>query len=132
MRLADWQAYRDQLKPDVIEVEARLNVSGLFELINKALLNRRAFLFVSSDGWCVLHPESTKGIPSVNILFAKSYTGGSVHRHTSAIELMAREIGSRYLTTYTKDTGLASALGQFGFNLESTDSVGLHFLKKTL
>lgn len=131
MRLADWQAYREQFKNDVLETEARLNQAGLYTYIDEALLNSRAFLFVSDHGWAVFQPISVKGIPSVHILFVKSYKPGILTRHTIFAVKMAKRIGSRYLTADTKSKRAMMAYRRFGFKLES-ESDGVYHLKKIL
>lgn len=131
MRLADWRAYRDQFKSDVLEVEARLDQPGLYDEINKALLECRAFLFVSSGGWAVLQPIEINGEKAVHILFVKSARPGILVRHTAFVVKMAEKIGARYLTASTKSDRAMMAYGHFGFKLESTVN-GVHFLKKTL
>lgn len=131
MRLVEWRAYREQFKNDVLETEARLNQAGLYDHINEALLSGRAFLFVSDNGWAALQPISTNGIPSVHILFVKSYKPGMLVRHTLFAVKMAVKIGSRYLTADTKSERAMVAYRRFGFKLES-ESDGVYHLKKIL
>ncbi|WP_235604124.1 hypothetical protein [Photobacterium kishitanii] len=96
--------------------------------IDEALSNDRAFLFVGEDGFFVLQPTSSKGIVTVNVMFAFNWESNAITRYQSIIEQLSREIDARELELYTVVKSLVPLLEQQHWQLTNDDRV-MRFIK---
>lgn len=66
--------------------------------VDLALLNRKAFLFISEHGFFVLEPIDGD---KVCVMFAYSFVQGAVRAYQPEIERLSREIGAKQIVFYT-------------------------------
>lgn len=125
---ADWSNLRFKLFPIIEQTEKRNNHKFADE-IDKALSNDRAFLFVGEDGFFVLQPISSKGIVTVNVMFAFNWESNAIDRYQYIIEQLSREIGARGLQLTTAVTGLVPLLKAQGWQQTNTNRI-MHWTKK--
>jgi len=116
----EWLDYRDELLKIMLHTEKR-NQLKFASQIDEALLNRRAFLFVSEDGFFVLKPIVDEDSNThVEVLFAFSWTDNAIDKYQSVVEEMTLMIGGKSIIIYTIITGLMPILKKHGYTLKTT------------
>lgn len=114
----------DQWRSEIISISKPINEPELFENVKKACLNRRAFLFVCSDGFAVLEPVVREPIgKGVNIWLAFSRGKDTWGKHLPEVELLARRIGGAYVELSAARKGYFRRAPKYGFELAGEPEV---------
>lgn len=106
MVLQSYSQWRDKLLP-IIQKAAEDNRHPFAENVDRALLNSKAFLFLSEDGFVALQPMDGK---AVCVLFAYSFTQGSTAKYQPEIEVLSKKIGATSIVFHTTLDGAFATL----------------------
>ncbi|WGY45224.1 hypothetical protein [Vibrio sp. ABG19] len=97
LSLQPYDKWRGRLYPILLKTEHK-NRHAFAENVDRALLNRKAFLFLSPDGFLVLKPFDGD---KVCIMFAYSFVQGATTKYQPEIERLCRQIGAKQLVFCT-------------------------------
>ncbi|OUD77217.1 hypothetical protein XM73_c20569 [Vibrio vulnificus] len=92
-----YSKWRDKLLP-IIQKTAENNRHPFAENVDRALLDSKAFLFLSEDGFVALKPFDGD---KVCVLFAYSFTQGATMKYQPEIEALSRKIGAKSIVFHT-------------------------------
>ena len=104
-RLVSFQNHSDCIKDPITNIGLSCNRRRLYEDIEDACKNKRAFLFMNEDGFFVLKPYVRDGLIIVQVWVAYSKIGNAMTKYQSAIEECAKDIGAAQLEFYTARKG---------------------------
>jgi len=103
-----YSKWRDKLLP-IIKKTAEKNRHPFAENVDRALLESKAFLFLSEDGFVALQPFDGD---KVCVLFAYSFTQGATAKYQPEIEVLCRKIGAKSIVFHTALNGAFTKLVQ--------------------
>jgi hypothetical protein len=103
----------DAYQKQITCIGSEVNDHTLFERIKEACLKKRAFLFVSEDGFVVLAPDVDQG---VLIWAAHSIRATNRLRYLQEIERLALDIGVNQVIFWSNRKGFHKIAPPFGFS----------------
>lgn len=108
----------DRWRAEIVSISKSTNEPELFDNVKKACLNRRAFLFVCSDGFAVLEPVVRDSIGrGVNIWLAFSRDQNTWGKYLPDVENLTRNIGGSYVELSTARKGYFRRAPKYGLEL---------------
>ena len=119
--LVDWRKYRDKFKAQILSISRLCGDKNLFDDIDKACSDERAFLFVASDGFIVLRPRHQRQQTYIDVPVAYCKGGKALERYQPTVIQLAQMGNAEFVQFYTARKGfdrLAKRLGwsKFGYH----------------
>lgn len=119
---ANYQKHRSHILP-IIERTDEINQHDFANEIGQALLDGRAFLFLTECGFFILQP-TVKGCETwVNIMFAYSFGTVALASYMNEISDLAKVIDAAGVELYTVVKKLGPFLIRKGFIKDSCNSI---------
>lgn len=106
---------------EISRIGASVNDPTLFIRVKEACLNRRAFLFVSQEGFVVLQPVIG---PGVLIWIAHSDQAVDRLSYLCELERFARDISAKHLTFWSARKGFYRIIPRYGFTSKPAEWMG--------
>ncbi|MBM7070870.1 hypothetical protein JQC92_02290 [Shewanella sp. 202IG2-18] len=114
LTLSNWLEHRERLKPKIQAIGRMSAEPDLFETINKACSDERAFLFLAPDGFIVLRPRHCRQQTFISVPVAYCEGGKALERYQGEVINLSRMGKAEFVQFYTARKGfdrLALKLG---------------------
>lgn len=111
LRLAAAEAIKSKVA-EISRIGESVNDPGLYQRIEEACLKKRAFLFVSQDGFLVLLPVAG---PGVLIWVAHSHDAVDRPLYSGEIDALAKDIDAKQISFWSNRKGFHRIAPRYGY-----------------
>ncbi len=98
----DWLKHRESLKEKIDKIGEEANEKTLYDNINKACSDERAFLFLAFDCFIVLRPRHQEKTNYIEIVVAYCDSGRAINHYKKQVISIAKKTNAKYLEFLTK------------------------------
>ncbi|WP_299076504.1 hypothetical protein [uncultured Paraglaciecola sp.] len=132
LQCVSWPKHRDRLKEPITRIGNIANDPHLYQKIDKACSNERAFLFLIPDGFFVLWPRYINRVPYIEVTVASCHGGNAMIRYQHHIKRLAEKGNASFIEFLTARKGfdkLAPKHGWRRFGAHNGLSVWRYFIR---